>query len=157
MAEQHIISSTEAKNNAIRRIQQIPCDGNMEVVIRSAGSKSGRQRGLQWLWYEDVAKSGKGGEHEDSKEGVHLVSKYRFAVPIFIRDDPFFADLYAQWVDKYGKDRERMLWFVDTQVHTEKFNTAQTAEYLTLYQNHYTERGFNSTDPDRQLLEIDNV
>jgi hypothetical protein len=153
-AERIVLYSDNDRNNAIRRLQQIPCDGKMQIKFESSGSKSGKQRNLEWQWYTDVAKSGKGGEYEDTKEGVHLVSKYRFAVPIFIRDDPFFADLYAQWVNQYGKDRERMLWFVDTQVHTEKFNTAQMAEYLTLFQNHYTEKGFNLTDPDRQLLEI---
>jgi len=152
-AESYILVSDTVRNNAIRRMQEIPCDGKMQVTFSSAGSKSARQRGLQWRWNDDVAKSGMGGEHEDTKEGVHLVSKYRWAIPIFIRDDPFFADLFIEWRKLYGGDKERMMWFVDNQVHTENFNIAQMAEFLTSFQEYYISNGVSLTSPeDRGLL-----
>ena len=136
-AENYVINSVEARNNVIRRIQQIPCDGNMKVTFSSAGSKSARQRALQWMWYTEVARAGVGGKHEDTKEGVHLVSRYRFAVPILCRDDPTFAELWAELKKRYGHDSEKMVWITDNFVHTESFNMSQMAEYLTEFEHFY--------------------
>lgn len=151
-AKDFILHTDFIRENAIAFIKKLECDGKLKIRICNAGDKSSRQRGLQWLWNTDVANSGKGGEHEDTKEGVHLVSKYRWAIPILIRDDPFFADIHAVWVQLYGKDKERMEWFTDTQVHTEKFNSTQMAEFLTEYQKHYVMRGVELSDPEDQKL-----
>jgi hypothetical protein len=103
-------------------------------------------RGLEWRWYTDVAIAGVGGKHSDTKDGVHLLSKYRWALPILIRDDEFFSEIYAAWKQKHGSDEERMKWFIESQVHTERFNTSQMAEYLTEFQRHYGQM-VNLTDP----------
>lgn len=153
-AEQFRIVNDKVKANLVVRIMEIPADGKTKVVISDAGSKSVRQRGLQFRWYTEVANAGIGGKHEDTKEGVHLLSKWQWAVPILIRDDEFFNDLYTAWVEMYGKDEERMRWFVDTQVHSESFNTSQMAEFLTCFQRHYGPL-VSLTDPDeRGLLEM---
>ena len=134
------------------RLKDLELNGKIKLTISDAGSKSAKQRGLQWKWYTEVANSGLGGKHEDTKDGVHLVSKYRWAVPIFIRDDVHFNDLYAIWIQLYGKDPERMEWFIDNQVHTEKFSVSQMAEFLTDFQNRYLEVGVNLTDPGEKGL-----
>jgi hypothetical protein len=43
LSEQHILSSQQARNEVIRRIQQIPCDGKMEVVLRSVSHRTNKQ------------------------------------------------------------------------------------------------------------------
>lgn len=154
-AKQYNLISENVKLNLIDYIQDLPANGKFKVVISAANSKSARQRGLQWRWYTDVAQAGIGGAHEDTKEGVHLVSKYRWALPIFIRDDELFAELWGAWKMKHGNDEDAMRWFVDTQIHTEKFTTSQMAEYLTEFQRHYGQV-VNLTDPgDRGLLEFE--
>lgn len=145
-AEQYNLISDAVKANIISRLIELPSDGKVKVVISNAGDKSARQRGLQWKWYTETALAGIGGRHEDTKNGVHLVSKWRWALPILIRDDEFFAEIYLAWHEKYADDEERMLWFVDTQVHTERMSTSQMAEFLTDYERHYGAR-VNLTDP----------
>lgn len=150
-AEQYNLINENVKRNVITYIQSLPADGKRKIVISDAGSKSARQRGLQWKWYSEVAHAGIGGIHEDTKEGVHLASKYRWALPIFIRDDEFFAELWTTWKVQHDGNEDALRWFVDTQVHTEKFNTSQMAEYLTEFQRYYSQR-VSLTDPDDKGL-----
>lgn len=145
--EIYYINNLDILQNAISRIKYIIPNGKFKVTISDAGSKSVRQRGLQWIWYDDVVKAGIGGQYEDTKEGVHLLSKYRWYLPILQRDSEDFAALYELWYEKYGKDKERMLWFVDTQVSTEDLDVSQMAEYLTSFQQHYSRHGVTLTDP----------
>jgi hypothetical protein len=107
------------------------------------------------MWNEDVSKSGIGGEHWDSQKGVHLISKYMFAIPIFQRDDPYFSDLYDLFIGKHEGNREMMMWFVENNVSTEKFNVSQMAEYLTSKKNYFgIKHGVNLRDPEfRGLLD----
>lgn len=151
-AKTFILINEVIKINACLYIKDILADGKTKVTICNAGDKSVRQRGLQWRWNTDVALSGKGGEFEDTKENVHLVSKYRWAIPILIRDDDFFSELYSMWIKEHKKDPEKMKWFVDTQVHTEMFNTSQMAEFLTEYQKYYISVGIELSNPDDQKL-----
>ena len=153
-AKKFTLSSELIRDNAISELSNIELDGKTQAVISNTGSKSSRQRGYEWILYEAIAKSGKGGKHEDEKNGVHMVCKYRFAVPIFIRDDSFFAELWTIYRQLYGKDPERMEWYVAEFVHTEKLSTSQMAEYLTELINYYTARGFELPEPqDKKLLE----
>jgi len=153
-AETYHLINNNIRNNAIMRIRELPADGKLKLIISDASSKSGKQRSLNWMWNDEVAKSGKGGRHEDTKQGVHMVAKYRWAVPILQRDDPNFADLYGIWLQLYGKDPDRMLWFINEQVHTEKMTVPQVAEFLTDFQRHYSAQGIELTIPeDRKLLE----
>ena len=149
------LASLESLREAKAYLNEIIPNGKIKVTFSDAGTKSSKQRGLEWQWYTEVAEAGIGGEHEDSKEGVHLVSKWRFAVRILQRDDSNFADLYDGWCKRYeGVEPKKIMWFIDQQVKTEKFNTAQMAEYLTEFQRYYLRKGVNLTDPDfRGLLE----
>jgi len=151
-SESYILINSNVLNNAIMRLKELELNGKTQLTISNAGNKSARQRGLQWKWYTEVANSGLGGKHEDTKDGVHLIAKYRWAIPIFNRDDVHFNDLYSIWIQLYGKDPERMEWFIDNQVHTEKFNVSQMAEYLTDFQRYYADKGVNLTNPDERGL-----
>ena len=145
--EQYNLVSDSVKATVVNRLMELPSDGKVKVVISNAGDKSARQRGLQWRWYTEVAKAGVGGKHEDTKEGVHLVSKYRWALPILLRDDEFFSEIYKAWKDKHGNDEEAMKWFVDVQVHTESLSSSQMAEFLTEFHRYYAPL-VNLTNPD---------
>lgn len=155
-AESFCLINKNVRNNAIMRINELECNGKLKITISNSGSKSGKQRSLNWKWNDEVARSGKGGKHEDTKTGVHMVAKYRWAIPILQRDDPLFADLYGLWVKLYGKNQERMLWFVSEQVHTENMTVHQVAEFLTDFQRYYSGLGIELTNPDdKGLLEFE--
>ncbi len=129
-------------------------NGKIKVVFSDAGTKSAKQRGLQWRGYEDKARSGIGGRFSDTKENCHLEAKYRFAVPIFLRDDSDFVDLYLVYCNKYEGDQKKMLYFVDQHVSTEKFSTRQMAEFLTDFRNDCLRQGITLREPEfRGLLD----
>lgn len=153
-AQVFYLTSLDVLSSAVAFITKIIPDGSIKVTVSDAGSKSAKQRGLQWMWMDDISKAGIGGELGETKEGSHLACKYRFAIPIFIRDDEFFCDLYTAFVKRHEGDQERIRWFVDQYVSTEKFNVSQMAEYLTAIQHYYVNRGVNLTDPQfRGLLD----
>lgn len=131
------ITSPEKQAEAVTAVVKLSMDDKVKVTISSAKDKSVRQRGLQWKWYTEVSQAGIGGKHEDTKEGVHSVSKFRWALTIMLRDDDFFAQLWEAWVHK-NDSPEALRWFVDNQVHTEKFNTTQMGEFLDDFQKHYS-------------------
>jgi hypothetical protein len=153
-AKSFYLTRPDVVKNCINEILSIIPDGKLKVTISNAGTKSDKQRGLQWQWNEDVAKSGIGGKYEDTDIGVHRRSKYFWAIPIFCRDDDFFNDLCTEFKRRHEGDPERIMWFVDQYVSTEKFSVSQMAEYLTQFQKHYLSKGVNLTDPDyRGLLD----
>lgn len=151
------LASLESLEKAKAYLNEIIPDGKTKVVFSGSGTKSAKQRGLQYMGYEDKAMSGKGGRLGDTKENCHLEAKYRFAVPIFLRDDPFFAALYTGWCEKcelLEDKQERMLYFVDQHVSTEKFTTSQMAEFLTEFRNDCTINGIDLREPEfRGLLD----
>lgn len=147
-SESYRLTSSNVLNTAIIRLKELPCDGKLKLTISDAGSKSSRQRGLQYIWYKDIVSSGIGGRHEENTESLHTACKYWFARPIFIRDDPFFADLDGMYVQLYGGNSDRMAWWASEQIHTEKLTTSQMGEYLTEIQKYYSGKGVQLTDPD---------
>ena len=156
-AENYYLTSPEVAKKVSTRLLETTLDGKTKVTFSDAGSKSAKQRGLQWMGYEDKARSGKGGRLGDTKENCHLEAKYRFAVPIFLRDDPFFADLYTRWCEicEVAEDKAgRMLYFIDQHVSTEKFTTSQMAEFLTEFRNDCMRKGIELREPEfRGLLD----
>lgn len=149
-----ILLNSDIRDNAHAFMDEIGLDGKTCVSFGDSGGKSGRQRGLQHIWYDTVVNSGMGGKWEDTKENVISISKYRFALPIFQRDDELLGQVYQLFLTKYGNDRDKHREFIDNWVHTEKFSTSQMAEFLTDFQRHYMDRGIYLPDPDdHKLLE----
>ena len=152
-AENFYLIDEQRRSSAIDRMMEFELNGKVKVTFCNAGDKSAKQRGLDWMWSTDIANSGMGGKFEDTKDNVHRVCKFKWAIPIFIRDDDFFSELYKAYINLHKSDPERMKWFVDHVVHTEDFNTSQMAEYLTDKQRHYLDLGFPLRDPvDHKLL-----
>ena len=145
-AEQFNLINHEVRKNLINRILDIDCNGKIKVTISNVGSKSQKQRGLQWKWYSELAESGIGSA--DTKERAHLESKYRLAIPILLRDDELFVGIYEHFTAHYLDNKEMMMQFVDDYVHTERFNTSQMAEYLTDFERYWLDKGVNLTNPD---------
>lgn len=145
-AENFILLNEFIRDNVIAQINKIELNGKIMVTIHNAGDRSVKQNSLLWLWHTAVANSGKGSY--DTKEAVHRASKLRWIIPILIRDDPRFAELYAAYRGLYGSDVDRMNWFVDEEVSTTKLTTHQMAEFLTDYQRQYAEHGIYLPDPD---------
>ena len=145
-----------ARRKVINQLLDEPIDGTRKVTITNVGTKSSKQRGLQWIWYADVVKSGVGGRDEASEKRLHLVSKYRWCLPIQIRDDNMFADLWLEYYQRHCKKTNASAyfeWFVDKHVSTEALDNSQMAEYLTKFRDHYAlELGVNLSDPDEGLL-----
>lgn len=156
------LTSEGARKAALRAVSQSPVDGSLKVTISGAKGKSARQRGLQWLWYGDVVKAGIGGHDESHKDLLHRASKARWALPLLIRDDDHFADMYLMFHEKWSTHNHwdvKFRWFVENHVSTEKLNQAQMAEFLTAFRDWYGfELGVNLTDPEergwKNLLEM---
>lgn len=151
-AETYILLNKDVQKNAMARMFDVELNGRVKVTFSNAGSKKQNQRGLQYLWYSDIAKSGVGGEHEDTKEGVHLVCKYRFAVPILMRDDSDFRALWNGILKACNGDKKRIEYAVQYFVSTEKegFNMP---EYLSDIERFYISKGVRLTDPkDRGIV-----
>ena len=145
------ISSDDMRWKAVSAIKDIQADGTWKVTISKSAGKSARQRGLQWTWYRDVVRSGMGGRDEADEHRLDLVSKFRWCLPIKLREDDFFAELYAMYKAKHGDDKDRMMWFVETKVHTEELDSSQMAEFLTSFQRYYLGEGFPLSDPEDLL------
>lgn len=145
-SENFILVSEAVKINACLRIKDIIADGKTKITISNAGGRSIKQNSLLWLWNTEVAKSGKGSY--DEKEAVHRSVKQRWVIPILIRDDGLFADLYRIWAQLYKGNMDRMNWFVDNQVSSATLTTHQMAEVLTEYQRFYAGHGVELTNPD---------
>ena len=154
-AETYYMTSLQVIGNCVARIAKIMPEEKLQVTVSNIGTKSSRQRGLQWMGYDDVVLAGIGDRYCDTKENVHLVAKYRFAIPILVRDDTFFSDLYTMWCNKYeyAEDKEkRMMYFVDHYVSTEKLSVSQMAEFLTQFRNDCLKKGIALRDPVFQGL-----
>ena len=144
----------KARQLARDQLDREPVDGTRKVTFAGAKDKSTRQRGLQWMWYGDVVKSGIGGEAEADKIELHLSSKARWCLPIEIRDDDNFAEVYLSFHQRWHRTaywEAKFRWFCERVVSTEDLNQAQMAEYLTAFLDHYSyDLGVELTDPDER-------
>jgi len=148
--ENYFLGSNNARRMILQRISSLEINGGIKVTISDSMSKSARQRGLQWLWNTDVANSGYGSY--DTKEDVHRAAKWKWAVPILIRDDPDFAELWPELLHLYEKNPEIMKYIVDNFVSTEDKDFA-IHEYLTDFEQYYRGNGVDLCIPDDGLLE----
>ncbi|VAW38931.1 hypothetical protein MNBD_GAMMA01-1321 [hydrothermal vent metagenome] len=153
-AKTFAITTEYNKKNAKMFLEALDVDGKVKVVFSNVGTKSQKQRGLQFMGYEDVQKSGVGGY--DSVSTIHLHAKQCFAIPILRRDDVFFEELYSSFIEVIESPRlsSAKYWhFVGNYVSTEKFSVAQMAEYLTNFRGYYIKNGVAFREPDfRGLL-----
>jgi hypothetical protein len=70
-------------------------DGNKtEILTGSKDSLSDSQRRLYWAWMTDMSKTKVESIAGRTKEDWHWEMKERYLIPIFIRDDSEFAEMY---------------------------------------------------------------
>ena len=144
-----ILFDASIRDNLFECVNELPLDGKVQVLVRQTGSKSARQRGYQHgVVYPSIVKSGFGGEHEADEVVLDLACKFRWALPIMIRDDDYFAEAYLLYSEKYRADPLRMRWWVKENVHTEQLTVPQMAEYLTAIIHYYTQHGVTIPEPD---------
>ena len=153
-SESFFIGSQASKQRVLQRIQSLDIDGGVKVTIGDGRSKSARQRALQWMWNTEVSNSGVGGKHEDTKEGVHVVSKWRFGRPLIAQFMPEQFKFIKALEDKYRDNPDAMYYIADKFISTEDFEVPIMAKYLTEFQKHYgIKHGVNLTIPDQGLLD----
>lgn len=133
--------------------------GTTEVVIRNVGTKSVKQRGLQHIWYQDIVRSGKGGQYEADEHTLDIYLKYRWGLKIMLPTRPLLAEAYVEYSNTHKHQPDRMMWWVEQNVHTEQMTVNEMAQFLTAIFDWYVIRhGFNLTDPDeygwKGLLDI---
>lgn len=150
MAKTIIISSEQNKTYAKSLIDEMPVDGSCEVTTKKVDkSSTAKQRGLKWRWNQDISRSGLGGN--DTSKTVHRWNKKEFGHPILMRDNKNYAILFKGFrenVQKLEDYIDRMKWFVEHYILTESFTRRQQAEYLTLVQQYWVDKGVNLADPD---------
>ena len=151
-AKSFYLSDDHIKQNAIDFIGAVDTLERLKVVVSNVGSKSAQRRGLQWQWYTDIVKSGIGGKYEEDKDSLHRACKWRWAVPILLRDDVNFAAIWPELNKLYKADPEKMKYIVDTFVSTEGDDFNMT-EYMENIMHYYLPRGVTLTDPKTRGLE----
>jgi len=152
-----VIDSKESQKDAIDLIRIMEIDGSMSVQIkRTDRSGTAKQRRLQWLWYSQVADSGLGSS--DTKEGVHLESKWDFCKDILIREDRVFEMVFNAFIREItGQSffRKARRIFCQQYISTEALTKRQRAEYLTNFQRFWTEQGVGLVDPASQGVDLE--
>ena len=145
-----IIDSEHQKLYAYNLIKEMPLDGTCEVITKKVDlSATYKQQKLWFIWCGEVAISGLGSD--DTKNYVHISSKWRFVRPILLEYDELFAVLYESFMDKIKGSNchsEYCKGFADLYIHTGTLTKKQRAESLTEFKNYWVGKGVNLTDPD---------
>jgi len=150
-----IIDSEHKKTYCKTMLEEMPVDGSKTIVFKTTDmSSTSKQRRLSWLWATEVANSGLG--QDDTKEDVHTRAKMMFAHPILMREDDVYPILYGAFkesVKAHGNYAKYMKVFASQYISTERFTRKQRAEFLTDFQNYWTGKGVELTDPSLQGLD----
>lgn len=134
----------------MRDVSKLEQDKNFEIVLRNySDTKSDRQRRTNWLWNNQVAKSGIGSN--DSADGVHLNAKWQFARPLLLAGNDDYSlwvqDLIKMLEEFHPNDNERLKNLFVHGVHTEKMLPDMVSDFLNNFQNYWTQKGVKLTDP----------
>lgn len=152
-----IVTNQSSKKYLKTEIQKLPDDGSYTVEIKKTGKDStAKQRRLNWLWCSEIAKSGVG--YDDNKMDVHIRGKYKFALPILLRDCDIFPIIHAHFMEvtRYAEDRSHLVKeFTRLHISTEQMTKEQRAEYLTDFSQFFISHGVTLTDPSLQGLNPD--
>lgn len=153
--ERYFLGSQASQDKVIERIKAAGIDGGVKVTIGDGRSKSAKQRGLQWRWAGEVARSGFGGKHEDTKEGVHIVSKWRFGRPLIAEFMPDHFEFIKALEDRYSNNPDALYYIADKFISTEDFEHPIMNKYLTDFERYYRNAGVQLSIPDKGLLDYE--
>jgi hypothetical protein len=150
-----IIKDAGQKSYLKEQLNAIPEDGSVTVIIKKTDhSSTAKQRRLTWLWNTEVANSGIG--QDDSALEVHTRAKYKFGLPILLRDNEMFAVLWEAFQKTVSQSSIYAIYVKDFTIQyisTERMTRAQRAEYLTAFQRYWIMNGVELTDPSTQGLD----
>ncbi len=155
--ESYFLGSNNARRTILQRISSLEINGGIKVTISDSVSRSARQNALYWKWMTEVSESGFGGKHEDTKEGAHIICKYRFARRIIQRDNSGHWEFIQSLETEYKTRPEALMHIADAFLTTTDFTVAQMSEYMTDIERHYQSIGVDLTIPDSGLLEYANL
>ena len=150
-AETHYPGSDQTLIRLCERLKEVCPDIKLQVTISNKASKSTRQRGLQWKWYGEVANAGVGGEHEESANGVHLKSKWKWAVPLLRETSEEFTEFWENVLQNHRTNPVMMKFIVRDIVSTEG-KDFPISRYLTSFERYYRSHGVNLTIPESELM-----
>lgn len=126
MKQKIIVSTEQHKARACMIINSLPLDEPHEVVIRPhKRNRSAEQNAYMWL-VETIM----GAELGLTKEGMHDVHKREFLVPIFIRDDQDYAEMFFSIEQTPEPQRSILKREVVKLTSTTKANVAQMREFI---------------------------
>ena len=149
--EHYFLGSNATRQVILQRISSLEIgETHYRITIADSMSKTVRQRGLQWLWYGDVVDSGFGSFV--NKDDLHIASKWKFARPILMRDDPMFAFVFPGLTEAHKADKKKMKWIADKFISTEGKDFAIN-EYLSEFERYWRPKGVHLTIPEKALLE----
>lgn len=113
------------------------------------------KNGLNKLWCQEIATSGKGrSQHADS---INNDCKYMFALPIKLRDDVYFSDLWVAYKKEYSGAEDwskRAYYFISECIRVGDMNDSQFSEYLSLMRKHWEGKGVELTKPKDKGVEL---
>lgn len=122
--------------------------GTIEVIANTeTRSRSVQQNRLLWLWNTEIAK------HMGLfKDEVHEILKRKFAVPIFTRDSPDYAEMVSavKAIRKQGMTdyAESLAREISRLTSTTDFTVDQMSEYLNDIEHYAAEIGAELTFPE---------
>ena len=152
-----IIDSERQKTYCKSLIDELEEDGSMTVEIKKTGMDStAKQMRLRFMWMGEIAQSGLG--QHDTKMDVDLACKYKFGLPILLRDDDCFAVVYHHFqeaIEGYGNYSALIKQFCKDYVSISKLmSRKQQSEYLTDILDYWTRKGLGLTRPEDQGVDL---
>jgi hypothetical protein len=126
MKQKITITADHHKARACMIINSLPLDDPHQVTIAPhKRNRSAEQNAYMWL-VETIM----GAELGLAKEGMHEVHKREFLVPIFIRDDQGYADMYFAVESAPEPQRTILKREVVKLTSTTKANVQQMSEFI---------------------------
>jgi len=126
-------------------LSNIPIDGNTVVQIKSTKTSSlAKQRSLTWRWMKEIKRSGMEGDRD--KEEIYTRMKWRFALPIMLRDSDIFRIVYNSFIKSIEGSLEYKKYcklFTESYISTDKMNKEQREEYLNNVKSYWKEKGLS--------------
>ena len=126
----------------LQGIAQAPPDGSKQVELSDVkSSRSDAQRRLQFMWITDIAK-----QTHETKEEVEYYCKLTFGIPILLRDNEEFAEIWPIQSDilTYENKLKAMAFLPVTRLMSVRQNT----EYLEDLKHHYQNNDIVLPEPD---------
>lgn len=143
MNQKLIINSEQVRSRAVHIIQGLPLDVVHQVCIKPyKRDRSAEQNALMWKWLTII-----GAELGNTKDEQHDIYKLMFLVPIFIRDNQDYAEMWRT-VSALGSYEAMLKREILKLTSTTQANVKQMSEYLDDIQRNAAELGIRLPAPE---------